>query len=507
MQEQQANPKQKSPEDVISRQLRRQMERKLKKIQIIPDETNLTATTGLGLFIEIFHQSPFARELEACLPERTSHRSVGSYLMALLIIAGHIRGLESLSSLRRVRHDPYLCELFEDEVAAVRTIGDFLYDFEPHHIEKLNIFLNKMAKGIFEHLNIVLPEAKRDPRMVIDMDSSHHVHYGEEIEGLWYNYKNQWCLESHVAFDQLGLCHGIELRPGNTKPGKDAHLFMERVFRDHRQSRLRRLEGNDYFRGDSAYCNQEVIKKCLDLGLLFTITAHKATTQWDKKMDKTGLDWQPWIYGEDDLNKAKKAGLDLPKSEVAKFYWEPSWAEGKLLFPIVVKRTWVQFSKIKDKTKKFGQRNLFELDTVKEDGDWEYYAVVTNMNLLEHSFQEVFEHHRKRGNAENFVREGKYNFHLKNFPCEKLLANQAWVCFAQIAHNLIRWVAILDNPESPSFAKKIRDDFIFHPGRVIHHARQVFVRTTVKMKEVLDKIEGWQFPDFNAARVMSVPSG
>jgi hypothetical protein len=497
----------KKPDDNITRQLRRQMERKLKRIQIIPDDTSLTATTGLGIFIEVFNQSPFASELAACLPERTSHRSVGSYLMALLILAGHIRGVESLSALRRVRHDPYLCELFEDEVAAVRTIGDFLYAFKPEHIEKLNVFLNKMAKGISEHLNLVLPAKNRDSRTIIDMDSSHHVHYGDEIEGLWYNYKNQWCLESHVAFDQIGLCHGIELRPGNTKPGKGAPDFIERVFKDHRQQRIRRLEGNDFFRGDSAYCNQEVIKKCLELGLQFTLTAHKATTQWDRDMAKEGLDWHPWVNSEADLKKAKKAKLELPKAEVARFFWKPSWAERKLLFPIIVRRTWVQYSKVKDKMKNFGQRNFFEIDTVKEEGAWEYYAVVTNMNLAEHSLQEVFEHHRKRGHAENFVREGKYNFHLKNFPCTKLLANQAWVCFAQIAHNLIRWVAVLDSPDRPSFAKGIRDDFVFHPGRVVRHARQVFVRTTLKMKEVLDKIEGWQFPDFNAARVMSVPSG
>ncbi len=38
-----------------------------------------------------------------------------------------------------------------------------------------------------------------------------------------------------MAFDQFGLCHGIELRPGNTKPGDGAADFIERVFKDHRE--------------------------------------------------------------------------------------------------------------------------------------------------------------------------------------------------------------------------------------------------------------------------------
>jgi len=360
-----------------------------------------------------------------------------------------------------------------------------------------------MAKAIFEQLKIQLGEDKAPKDLIIDMDNSHHVHYGDEIEGLWYNYKNQWCLSSHVAFDQLGLCHGIKLEAGNTKPGTGAAEFIEQVFKDHRQQRLRRLEGRDFFRGDSAYCNQEVIKKCIELGIQYTITAHKATTQWDRNIQKQGLDWKPWIYSKEEVERAKKTGQELPEAELTRFYWEPSWSKETLKIPIIVKRTFVKYSQVKDRAKKFGQKNLFEIDTVKEEGDWEYYAIVTNISLHEWTLQEVFEHHRKRGNAENFIREGKYNFHLKNFPCEKLLSNNAWVCFAQIAHNLIRWVAILENPESPSFSKKIRDDFIFIPGKIAKGSREIILRVADSAREVIDKIHGWQFPEFDPAQIFS----
>lgn len=55
-----------------------------------------------------------------------------------MVIAGHIHGVDGLSDLVEVKEDPYIQGLFADEVAAVRTIGDFLRDFEPEHIEKLN---------------------------------------------------------------------------------------------------------------------------------------------------------------------------------------------------------------------------------------------------------------------------------------------------------------------------------------------------------------------------------
>lgn len=39
-------------------------------------------------------------------------------------------------------------------MAAVRTLADFLYDIEDEHLEKLNIFLNSIAKAIHEQLQV-----------------------------------------------------------------------------------------------------------------------------------------------------------------------------------------------------------------------------------------------------------------------------------------------------------------------------------------------------------------
>jgi hypothetical protein len=485
----------------MTRQMRRQMERKLQKIKIIPDEKiRLTANTGLGVVLEIFDQSPLRSEFIHCLPERTSHRSVGSYLLGLLIIAGHLKGVDSLSGLKRVRQDPYLRELFEDKVAAIRTLGDFLDDFEEIHLQRLDMFLNKMAKSIHEHLKLVLPDALKPQNFIVDIDSTHHIHYGDEIEGLAYNYKGEWCLESHTAFDSLGLCHGFQLRDGNTKPGTGAAEFIEMIFRDHRQQRVRRLEGTDFFRADSAYCNQSVIKKCLDLGIQFTITANKATTHWHTLFHPDQLVWKDWHYSERDLKKAR--GKKLPKVQVARIHWEPKWSETTLKFPIVIKRTWMTFEKMSKKAKN-GQRSLFELSTTKEDGDWKYYAVVTNIDLSHRSIQEVFEHHSKRATAENHIKNAKYGMRLNGLPCFSLNKNQTWAQLCMVAHNMLRWLALLESPDEPGYAERTRGDWIFHPGKLAIRSRQLILRATVEFKEVLKKIEGWQFPGFNSAQIFS----
>ena len=132
------------------RSSRRRVEKSLRKIKIVPTNFKLTAATGLGTVLEIFDQSPLSEEFKKCLPERVSHRSAGSYLLSLMVVAGHIHGVSALSDLAQIKEDPYLEKLFDDEVAAVRTIGDFLRDFEAEHIERLNLFLDRMSRTLFK---------------------------------------------------------------------------------------------------------------------------------------------------------------------------------------------------------------------------------------------------------------------------------------------------------------------------------------------------------------------
>lgn len=56
------------------------------------------------------------------------------------MLAGPIRGVQNISSKNRVRIDRYIEELCYCEVAAVRTLGDFLYDFEEKHLDFLIFF-------------------------------------------------------------------------------------------------------------------------------------------------------------------------------------------------------------------------------------------------------------------------------------------------------------------------------------------------------------------------------
>lgn len=416
-------------------------------------KTKLTSVAGLGTVIEAFDVSPLSKKFEACLPDRSSNRSQGSYRLGLIQLASFVRGHDCIDDLVEFRHDETLFQVMRGDTVVPRTMGDFLRDFEDAHLHSGNQFLSEQAKAYRKHLERHLKKPDKPslaPRLSID--STSHVQRGQKMEGLAYNYKQEWCLDTQVIFDELGFCWDFELRPGNTKSGVGASEQVRRAFSSYK------FNDEKYLSGDSAYCHQEMLKTCLALGVKFTFTANQATTSWEDQIAEIN-NWQPWVYTEAEKRFAADHCIELPEIEVGRMHWRPGWND-TLMFPVIVKRT------------KQEQADLFH-------GAWKYYGVVTNFDLTKQSYQSVIEFHNKRGNAENFIREEKYGYDLKHFPCLKMKANHAFGFIAMTAHNLLRWASIHENPSRPKFSKKFRRQFINIPAKMVSHGRTL----TLKMAD------------------------
>lgn len=121
-------------------------------------------------------------------------------------------------------------------------------------------------------------------------------------------------------------------------------------------------------------------------------------------------------------------------------------------------------------------------------GEWEYCGVITNFDLFKTSLQQVLEFYKKRGNAENFIREEKYGYDLKHFLCQRLRANHAFLQLRMVAHNILRWVALVQRPDEPHLKKKIRRRYVYIPGKIVHHARQVFLKIPKHFYEEVNRL-------------------
>jgi hypothetical protein len=442
--------------------------------KLMATEDKLTAASGLATIMEVFDDSPLSKGFREALPRRTTanNRSGGSYRLGLIQLNSFIYGHDSLDDLEEFRDDPLLEEAMQGKVVAPRTMGDYLRDFIAENHLKLNRYLRDSSRAIRRQLIEVQPlEHKPSAAITIDIDSTDHEQSGEKIEGCAYNYKGHWGLYSEVAFDELGFCHGVNLEPGNTKPGSTCVPLIRECF-----SGLK-FSDKKYFRADSAYCWQEPIAALVSLGVTYTISAHDGTTGWRDHISEI-TDWKPWVYSEDDLKKAAKKERKLPRVEIGRFHWQPSWSEN-LRIPVIVKRTW---------------KEPEQLGLITLPGEWKYYGIITNWDLFHHTLQEVMSFYLKRGNAENFIREEKYGFDLLHMPCLAMNANHAFLQLAVVAHNILRWVALVQKPDKPHFSKKIRRRYIYIPGKIIKHARQIFLKIPVRFyKEVTMLRSGLRF--------------
>jgi hypothetical protein len=194
-------------------------------------------------------------------------------------------------------------------------------------------------------------------------------------------------------------------------------------------------------------------------------------TGWESGIQDV-VNWQPWVYTPEQIQKANESGRSLPAIDVGYMMYEPGWAPG-VQYPIVIKRT------PKDDE---GQTTLLA------DGGYKYWGVLSFRGLYPQTPQEILEFHQGRGNMENFIREGKINYDLKHFPCQSLSANHVYGLFALVAHNFLRAMAILMRPDKPHFAKKLRRQMIHIPGRLVKGAGYFRMKIPHKFYE---EVKAW----------------
>lgn len=74
---------------------------------------------------------------------------------------------------------------------------------------------------------------------------------------------------------------------------------------------------------------------------------------------------------------------------------------------------------------------------------------------------------------------------------------------------MIRWIALMEAPDKPHYAKKIRSKYLFLAGRLVSHAGSLVLRVMKSTYERGLKIlrEGWQFPTTMAAQTAPRLSG
>lgn len=409
------------------------------RVHVVFDEPNLVANAGLvtvaTLAVRLGLEPLINRTVR--LVGRVGGANPGSKVLTLVmtLIAGgsHIDHADMLraGSTRRVL--PF-------RVAAPSTLGTFLRSFTFGHVRQLDRVIAETLRRVW-----TLGAGPGTERLVIDIDSTITEVFGYAKQGAAYGYTRQKGYHPLVAAraDTGEILH-VRLRKGSSQKG--AGRFVEELI-----ARVRRAgaAGEILLRADAGFWSQPMIETLERLKVSYSITV-KVNPSIRARIDElASTAWIPITYP------------DGGYAEVASLAYVTG--RGQHGYPprtvrLIVRRTRLVGS----------QAALFP--------DWRYHVFVTNRHQ---PVVIVDREHRHHAVVELAIRDLKEGAGLSHVPSGHFSANGAWLACAVIAHNLIRWTALLADPDSPdrlTIARTFRTQLVAIGGRIVNRAGRLTLR-------------------------------
>lgn len=410
-------------------------------IKIARTDKDFSANAGLIILKELVEKAGLEDMLTKALPRLKYGLDKNLKKFRQLLLAFQT-GADCLDDLDRLASDEAFRALCGGKVYSSKACGDFLRAFSELHCKNLNQALVRTAYSLRQQL---FPAARS---ITVDIDSTTNEQHGQKMEGVTRNYAGIKGLDSIQAFDEHGLQLWHDVRPGNTHTATGALEIIHEIF--HRMPES--LAGlTRYVRADSGYCKIAFFNACSAKNAQFVVCMRKLMYT---PLIKLVREWKP----QDTNDKTRIMFVGGRECEVG----ETTYNSSNLPRPLRV---------ILIRAVKVGREN----QPILGDDDYDYQGWISSISDTV-SAAEVVKIYRKRGNAENFIRELKNGMDLHHYPCQKILANKAFGLIAALAYNFMRFVALKDNAKHPQFAKALRFRFIHLPCQVVRHAGETVFR-------------------------------
>lgn len=436
-------------------------------IKIAKTNKRLSSHAGLILARQGLVRSKLESHVDSCLPVLTSGTS-RSYKKFSDLVLGLVAGADCLDDMERLSFDEGFVEVCDGSVYTPKSYGNFLRSFD---LVMLRNCQEKLMEFAFEARRQCLPD---NSEFIFDMDSTSNQQYGKRTEGVSKNYEFIDCLDTLDVFDQFGFQYSIDVRAGGTNTSLGSELVIHKLMKtlSHVKSKYSKTV-KTLFRGDSGYYTSGFINACVAKGA-DVLLAVKRDKHYFRQIVGQIHNWQSFDV-EDEERIITKDGREC---EIGSTLFRPQKMAQRLRY--VVMRA------------KKEPHPLFP-----DDVEYDYFPFCTTYSKENVSNVDVIKLYRKRGNAENFIRENKYGLDMKHYPCLKLNANRSYALIAAFAYNIMRLMAMMDNPEKPVYAKNIRFKWINLPCSVARTGREIVFRYMEHhYKEVcrwLEKIKHLQF--------------
>ena len=398
---------------------------------------NLTSNAGLFLMLENTKNNGIFEMIENDLTFESASVNKIKMNHVKTMLSGHFIGIDKLERLKLLKNDPLVRE-FDISVKEPETVSRFLSNFSFKTTQMFREINFKVFKKLLSKSGLT--------SITIDIDSSViNVEGHQEGATKGYNPKKlgNRCYNVQFAFcDELKAYVTGFVRSGNAYTANGAAELIKEIV-----ATLKAQNLEIFFRMDSGYFDEEIIETIESLGCKYLIKAKAYATLVSQVTASSAV----FLKGIDGRETAELL-IKLDK-----------WKK---------KRRFV-VSRVLKPEKERAQLSLLE------GSEYDYFFFVTNTDL---ESEAVVLSYEKRGNAENYIKEAKYDMSVGHLLLKSFWANEAVFQMMMLSYNLFLLFKFdyLDVSEYRQQIKTFRLKYVFLAAEIIKTARSVIMKLSSK---------------------------
>lgn len=434
----------------------------MKDLKIQYTSKAITPWGGMALLKNMLNQINFKEVInnQSLLPQPGSNRGYKPYTIIESFITSVWCGANRFLHTEITRQDRALSEIFGWE----RTPAQDVYK------RYFNKFTQAINVDVFNSLNRWFFDQLKFDNYTIDFDSTVITRYGEQQGAKrGYNPVKPGRASHHplmALVDDCNMVANFWLRSGDSHTAGGFRRFLAET--------IERLPGKTIglVRLDSGFYDKQVFDYLESKSLKYIVSA-----KYYQPIQQTIANQKVWLKLSE--------GVEVSQTE----YQGQDWANPRRM--IIVRQ------KISERPKASGkQLRLFE--GIFEYEQYRYSCYITNLEL---SSAEVWRLYRNRANAENRIKELKYDFGFDNFNMHSFWATEAALNFVMIAYNLMNLFRIfVVNTETQQRLSTLRFKSFAIGAYLIKDGRDIILKLALPVKRrewfsgIWDKSKTIKFP-------------
>jgi hypothetical protein len=414
------------------------------QFKIESTKEQLTAHGGLALLAEFHHGLGLRRLCDQYLPPPGSNRAYAPSTFVESLVLLLQAGGQTLEDLRELEQESALMRLLHrEEIPDPDTVGDWLRRMGDPQTEQAGL------AGLGEVRDLLNQRLLRHDGITeytLDADATQIEAEKREAAFTYQGVKGYMPMLGFLF--ENPLCLHEEFREGNVAPQTGQLTFYREC-----QRRIPKGKRIAYYRADAASYQADLINALEEDRVFWAITADQDRAVKETISSIPETDWKEPLLG---------CGYQIAETV-------HTMARTQHAFRLIVKRELHR------------QRDLLQPDR------YGYHAIASNWPAEQKSTAEVFEWHRQRGQAENFLKELKGGLGLDRMPCGQSSANAVFFRIGVIAYNLCIGFKRLACPKSwwQHTLATFRWKLIQIAGRIVSGGRQVILKLAVDAEKLL----------------------